>query len=397
MKAIVLNGSSRNSLAIIRSLANQNFLIDTVVYISNDNTIDSYNLKYKSKYVKFIHFIERNQNEVNKIVSILKNEKYDFLFAGGTHQSNLISKHKIQFSKYTKVVSEDYSKVSLVHNKKRCGELIKSLGISVPSTFYAKNKNELVEITKKLKGKAIVKYADSYNSNGLVQFKGDEDKMIRDYIRIFGFDYLEDNFPLIQQMITGQLHDSTAFSVNGDTVAVLSQKRVMTSWLHGGGGIINMTTNENVIKNYTRLILKEINWNGHIEIDWIKDSITGEFYFIEINPKFWGTTQLTISAGYDFPFWNILMINGKEIKAIENYKVGLKYRWLEDEIVTIAKYSKGWEHLKNWLIFFIRFFSFKTKTSIYLRDIKPFIGFFKLNFLFVLITYYSKLKLSLKK
>ena len=33
MKAIVLNGSSRNSLAIIRSLANQNFLIDTVVYI----------------------------------------------------------------------------------------------------------------------------------------------------------------------------------------------------------------------------------------------------------------------------------------------------------------------------------------------------------------------------
>lgn len=397
MKAIVLNGSSRNSLAIIRSLANQNFLIDTVVYYSNDNTIDSYNLKYKSKHVQFIHFIEKNQDEVNEIISILKNKNYDFLFAGGTHQSNLISKYKIQLSKYTQVVSEDYSKVSLVHNKKRCHELLKSLGIRVPLTFFAKNKNELVEIAKKLKGKAIVKYPDSYNSNGLVKFKGDEDKMISDYIRIFGFDYMEDNFPLIQQVINGQLHDSTAFSVNGNTVAVLSQKRLMTSWLHGGGGIINITTNENKIKNYTRLILKEISWNGHIEIDWIKDSVTGDFYFIEINPKFWGTTQLTISAGYDFPFWNILMINEKEIKVTDNYHVGLKFRWLEDEIVTIAKYSKGWEHLKNWFIFFIRFFSFKTKTSIYLSDIKPFIGVFKLNFSFVLITYYSKLKLLIKK
>ncbi len=392
MRALVLNGYSRNSLSIIRSLGARKIAIDTVAHTSGDPEFDSRMTKRKSKFVGKVFYFEQNDSELQKIIALLKENKYDFLFAGGTYHSNLISEHKPLLEKYIKVASEEYNKVLMVHDKQIASRFIEELGIPVPKTYQARNPSELEQIVETLEGNAVVKLPDSYSSKGLKEYQGSVEEMIGDYSENYGFDFPVGQFPLIQQRIDGSLHDTTAFSVAGSPKGILSQIRMMPETLKAGSGIINKTTLEPIIIEYTRLILEKLSWTGHIELDWIKEKETGKYYFLEINPKFWGTNQLTISAGFDFPYWSVQNLMGEELQEVKDYRVGRTFRWLELEIVSIAKYSKGVEHFVNWAKFFLRFLNPKTLTSMFWKDLKPFWGDLKEGSYSVLKIYFWRLK-----
>jgi predicted ATP-grasp superfamily ATP-dependent carboligase len=180
--------------------------------------------------------------------------------------------------------------------------------------------------------------------------------------------------------------DTTAFAIDGEVIAVLSQERLLTAWLDGGGGFVNITNNEPEIKKYTRKILRNLNWTGPIEMDWIKDEATKEFKLIEVNPKFWGTTQLTISAGFDYPAWLIDHAEGKDIQIPPSYTSGLMYRWIFDELDAILSVSHNKERLVSELHQFWKRFKYKPcMTDFWLSDLKPSIKdgiFFMYRFLF---------------
>ena len=373
-KCIILNGFCRNSLAITRSLGKKGIAIDIVAY-KDGKKIDEFRERHASKFVDKVYFIQRDISLLDQIISILTNNEYEFIFAGGTDSSNFISKYKLQLSKYTNVIAEDYDKHLKAHDKHKVLEVIQKLNIPFPKSYKAKNKKELMTISKKLNGKAIVKFPDSFASKGIFIANKDETYFVENYSKKFGFNYDDGQYPIIQELLEGSLYDTTSFSINGKPNAILTQKRVMTSWLKGGGGVVNRTTDNPEIINHAQKIINELKWSGHMEIDWIFNKRDQKFYFIEINPKFWGTTQLTISAGFDYPYWNILMNKGIEVPENIKYKIGLTYRWIEEELLAITNHSSNlfvffWEFIK----FFGRFFQFNVEYSFQFKDFKPFKG-----------------------
>ena len=48
---------------------------------------------------------------------------------------------------------------------------------------------------------------------------------------------------------------------------------------------------------------------------------------LEVNARFWGSLQLAISSGVDFPFLLVRMARGDEVGGFVDYRVGLKVRW----------------------------------------------------------------------
>ena len=372
-KCIIINGFSRNSLAITRSLGEKGVTIDLITYDDGEK-INKFRERHTSKYVNSVYFISRNKPLLDQLTSILSNNKYEFIFAGGTDGSNFISKHKLKLL-ITLLVAEDYNKLIKAHDKHKVLKIIKKLNIPFPKSYKAKDKTELTKIAKNLNGKAIVKFPDSFASKGIFIADKDENYFIEKYTEKFGFEYEDGNYPIIQELLKGDLYDTTSFSVNGVPKAILTQKRVMTAWLKGGGGIVNRTTNHPEIIKHAQKIIKELEWSGHMEIDWIFNERDQKFYFIEINPKFWGTTQLTISAGYDYPYWNILMYKGIKIPDNKKYKIGLTYRWIEEEILAIFDHSSNfYVFLLESLKFLGRFFQFNVQYSIQFKDFKPFKG-----------------------
>lgn len=374
-KVLILNGESRNGLAIIRSLGRNGYLCDIVTYTNAIN--QKLPFLFKSKYVRKVHCLARLNDEdkfLHEFINLLKFHKYDFIIPAGTEYSNFLSKYKNDIAIFSQPLIENYEKIWHVHNKINCMLWAESIGVPVPKTFVIKNLNDLIAAANQINFPVVIKNPDSFASEGLWTCSDGAEKLLEEYKRripqiVTG---VEREFPIIQKKITGQLFDSTSFVIKGQTVGMLTQERILTAWLDGGGGLVNITNDIPEIKEYTQKIIKELKWTGPIEMDWIKDSDSGRYYLIEINPKFWGTTQLTISSGLDYPDFLMRFATNKPIKKISEYKIGLMYRWIMDELFAILTMSQNRQRLFAEIKGFIERFNYRpVETDVWISDIKP--------------------------
>lgn len=76
----------------------------------------------------------------------------------------------------------------------------------------------------------------------------------------------------------------------------------------------------------TRL-LAGVRWNGVAMVEFKIDERGGVARILEVNARFWGSLELAVSAGVDFPYLLFLMAKGERIGESTGYKVGLKMRW----------------------------------------------------------------------
>ena len=66
-------------------------------------------------------------------------------------------------------------------------------------------------------------------------------------------------------------------------------------------------------------------------VEFKKDTRDGQFKLMEINPKFWGSLDLAIAAGVDFPYLAARMAAEGDIDPVEDYRVGVRFRWVFDD------------------------------------------------------------------
>jgi hypothetical protein len=57
------------------------------------------------------------------------------------------------------------------------------------------------------------------------------------------------------------------------------------------------------------------------------DERGGVARILEANARFWGSLELAVSAGVDFPYLLFRMATGERIGESTGYRVGLKMRW----------------------------------------------------------------------
>jgi predicted ATP-grasp superfamily ATP-dependent carboligase len=75
-------------------------------------------------------------------------------------------------------------------------------------------------------------------------------------------------------------------------------------------------------------LLGPLGWHGVAMVEFKEDDRTGRPMLIEVNGRFWGSLQLAIDAGVDFPVLNGQLALGQPPDVPPIFKVGLKSRWL---------------------------------------------------------------------
>ena len=63
-------------------------------------------------------------------------------------------------------------------------------------------------------------------------------------------------------------------------------------------------------------------------VEFKKDYSDNEFKIMEINPRFWGSLDLAIASGVDFPYLLYKMAAEGDIKPIFSYRRGVRYAWI---------------------------------------------------------------------
>lgn len=74
-------------------------------------------------------------------------------------------------------------------------------------------------------------------------------------------------------------------------------------------------------------LLERIGWHGVAMVEFKIDSETGRPYLMEVNGRFWGSLQLAIDAGVDFPRLLLDFARGLDVGSPPPYRDGIRLRW----------------------------------------------------------------------
>jgi carbamoyl-phosphate synthase large subunit len=106
------------------------------------------------------------------------------------------------------------------------------------------------------------------------------------------------NNPLIQRFIEGQEYSIDAYvAEDGQVLSIVPRLRME---VRSGEVSKSITVTDKDLTLQTIELLNHLQLFGPVTIQGIKEAATGEFYFIEVNPRFGGGVPLSMQAGIPY-------------------------------------------------------------------------------------------------
>jgi carbamoyl-phosphate synthase large subunit len=104
--------------------------------------------------------------------------------------------------------------------------------------------------------------------------------------------------PIIQRFIEGQEYSIDAYvAEDGQVLSIVPRLRME---VRSGEVSKSMTISDEQLTKLSLKLLKHLQLFGPVTIQGIKEAATGEFYFIEVNPRFGGGVPLSMQAGIPY-------------------------------------------------------------------------------------------------
>lgn len=136
-------------------------------------------------------------------------------------------------------------------------------------------------------------------------------------------------FPvLVQRRVTGLGEGVFLARWGGRTIARFGHRRLREKPPGGGVSVLreSMVPDPGVLSACEHM-LDELEWSGVAMIEGKRDLRTGSWRVMEINGRFWGSLQLAIDAGVDFPSILVRNATGEDVRGPEQWREGLRLRW----------------------------------------------------------------------
>jgi predicted ATP-grasp superfamily ATP-dependent carboligase len=136
---------------------------------------------------------------------------------------------------------------------------------------------------------------------------------------------------LIQEYIPdggGTFGLSALFDEASKVKAAFVHKKLRMYPVQGGPSTLRESVHHPQIMDIGLSLLKALNWVGVAMVEFKVDPRDGLPKLMEVNPRFWGSLQLAILSGIDFPYLILRMAKGEKVEPILHYEIGRRCRWL---------------------------------------------------------------------
>jgi predicted ATP-grasp superfamily ATP-dependent carboligase len=143
-----------------------------------------------------------------------------------------------------------------------------------------------------------------------------------------------DAFPvLLQRHVSGVGEGFFALRWGGRAVALFAHRRLREKPPSGGISVYreSIAPDEALVGPGMRL-LDALDWQGVAMIECKREQGTGRQVIMEVNGRFWGSLQLAIDAGVDFPALLVRCAAGDRVPEIGSYRVGVRSRWFWGDV-----------------------------------------------------------------
>ena len=384
MKILVTDGNTLPALAITRSLGRLGH--DVIVGYQDAESLAG-SSKYCSYKCVYPNPVKDTQAFVNFIIDFVEFDEIDAIFPVTDITTLTITKHKNNLPSSCKIPFAEYDVISTAANKAIVFEYANKLDIDTPKSIvindYKQLNDQTIDISYPLvikpsrsrvltnKGwvSTVVTYAESYS---------ELDSQLSEY--------QSHVFPVIlQEKIVGPGLGIFMCYDKGIPVAAFCHKRLREKPPSGGVSVLRESVPlDPLAYEFSERLLSKIKWSGVVMVEYKIDIRDQRPKLMEINGRFWGSLQLAIDAGVDFPKILADGIQNKNVSIVNKYKYGVKSRWLWGDIdallIRIFKSSEKQllpEGSDSKLVYFLKFMKLWEPNLNYdvlrLSDLRPWI------------------------
>ena len=200
--------------------------------------------------------------------------------------------------------------------------------IKVPKNLLVSSFHDLYSQSTKIKYPTVVKgiFYDAYIVNNFEETQHVFHKLSSKWgYPIIIQDYLKgDEFNVVG------LGDGT-----GRTVGAVSMRKLYIT--DKGKGWAGVTIDDKTLIELSQKIIEKTKWKSGLELEFIKSSETGEYYLLEINPRFPAWVYLATSAGQNLPYALVKLALGETVETFSSFNVGTIFVRSSWDLITNIK------------------------------------------------------------
>ena len=127
------------------------------------------------------------------------------------------------------------------------------------------------------------------------------------------------------------------------SLAAFAHRRIREYPVSGGAS----TYRESVtvpadLRRWSEQLLRSADWSGAAMVEFRRCARSGTAYLMEVNARLWGSLQLAIDAGVDFPTMLVKLALGNKVEPVTAYRTGVRSRWFWgdiDHLIDRLRYS----------------------------------------------------------
>jgi len=315
-KVLVTSIGYRKAYPVVKSLKHRGaYVIGTLT------TKDFPNIAF-SRFIDKVYKISDPRLNVYKYILDIKrivvHEGVKLIVPIGFIDFFSLSKFYEELSRYTIVPVPPFEILRAVSDKYKLKDLTKRIGIKYPKTVLYP-RADFKSILEQIGLPVVVKFRGDFSRPTIVFDKG----KLKEELNKRGV-------CLVQEYVVGQGVGFFGFAINGKLLAFFMHKRIAEVDPLGGPSAIACSNVEPKLYELGKRFITYTKWTGVIMVEFKKDEERGELYLIEVNPKFWGSLDLSVSSGIDFPgYLYDYYVLGK-MPNPKHYNKNVCFAWIED-------------------------------------------------------------------
>ena len=266
------------------------------------------------------------------------------LFPSGDETAALVARNHGQLAAAFVLTTPPWDVFRWAYDKRLTYRLAASLGMDTPTTWYASGTDGLEQLDVEFP--AILKPAVKTSFNRLTAAKAWQVDSRAELKARFAeaCELMDPDVLMIQELIVGGGEDQFSYAAlcdDGEVLAdiVARRTRQFPPDFGRASTFVESFDAQEIVEPSQRL-LREMRFDGLIEVEFKRDSRSGRYQLLDANPRVWGWHTLGAPAGVDFAYLAWRHANGKAVQAGRG-RPGMRWVRLSTDLPTSVKEIVG--------------------------------------------------------
>ena len=322
---LITDGLWRKSLSAIRSVGKAGFRVAVMGNSYFTTGFWSRFTTYRKKAVTAEESPDEFGESLTSALIQLRNKQKPIVFLMEDASLMWGAHHLSDLNKLCHVLLPPLHSLKTAQDKGKTIIQAQKIGIPCPRTWFPETCEDCINLLSTGKPASyVIKPRTASGSAGVLYRLPDTKEQLGKHWKQYGPMIVQERIP-----ISGSgLGVSILMDRKSQCIASFAHKRLKEYPISGGPSTDRISIRAPLLIDRSIQLLKSLNWQGIAMVEWKEDPRDLKPKLLEINPRFWGSLELAIRSGVDFPLMYALAAAGEKMKSVFTYQYGIRCRWV---------------------------------------------------------------------